>query len=322
MSDAPTKLEDRLTAMFEAQSQAMAIPERDWTDLDEPWLVPVLRNPRRRYGVGLVALAAATLAIGIPLTLSQGHGARRVPAADGSASFRAVTPQVSMAASELSIEVGGRSFSGATTMDVHSDPGTWQKYTTLELTWTEHDVEMRLFMYFTSDGHEWWSNELRTYNGRSPGDWVTYRGDFFRRPLGTPFTGNLDVTGTEGGIAGHLRLSDLRLEAFRRPTVCEKPVSRYALDPAYPSVAMQQHVGGGFGVAVTVMDTAACEPVDAGRFDFAWTIADPAVASVRPDGARADLSSVAAGSTRLHVEAADRNTGAAVASSDIPVTVR
>ena len=46
-------------------------------------------------------------------------------------------------------------------------------------------VEMRLNIYFASDGHDWWANEIRTYNGKSPGDWIEYTGTFFRTPLGT-----------------------------------------------------------------------------------------------------------------------------------------
>jgi hypothetical protein len=131
--------------------------------------------------------------------------------------FSFVTQQVSLTADDFWIEVGGKRFTtlGAK-VDVRSDPGsgTNNTYQTLELTWIEHEVEMRLFIYFDSDGKEWSSKEFRTYNGNAQADWVTFKGDFFRSPLGSPFTGVFDQAATDNSVTSHLHIEGLQLHAF------------------------------------------------------------------------------------------------------------
>jgi len=76
---------------------------------------------------------------------------------------------------------------------------------------------MRLVFNFRNDGKEWWSDEIRTYNGRTPGDWIYYRGEFFRSPLGTRFQGSLEIEGkSEDGLnlAGKIHFENLSLEAY------------------------------------------------------------------------------------------------------------
>jgi hypothetical protein len=73
-----------------------------------------------------------------------------------------------------------------------SDPGD-RNYWTLEVEWTEHEVEQRLNMYFGSDGTDWWVDEIRTYDGYDPGEWVYAYGPFFKSPLGEAFEGDVQV---------------------------------------------------------------------------------------------------------------------------------
>lgn len=94
---------------------------------------------------------------------------------------------------------------------VHSDPG-WNTYTTLEVTWFEYDIEMRLNIYFTSDGKKWWANEIRTYNGKLNGNWIYYKGKFFQQKLGKPFKGHLTLNNKNTGAS--LRIRNLQLETF------------------------------------------------------------------------------------------------------------
>ncbi|MES2153764.1 MAG: thrombospondin type 3 repeat-containing protein [bacterium] len=74
-------------------------------------------------------------------------------------------------------------------------------YTTIELIWHEHGVEMRFFAYLHSDGSVWWSDEIRVYNGASQGaDWLFAYGDFFRTSVGQPYqTSSWNVTAGAGG---------------------------------------------------------------------------------------------------------------------------
>jgi hypothetical protein len=72
---------------------------------------------------------------------------------------------------------------------------------------------MRLFFYFHSDGEEWWSNEIRTYDGQVSADGIYYFGEFFRRPVNTPYVGYviLKNNGPDDEHEGTIRFRNLRL---------------------------------------------------------------------------------------------------------------
>ncbi len=48
-------------------------------------------------------------------------------------------------------------------------------------------------MYFGSDGTDWWVDEIRTYDGYDPGEWVFAYGPFFQTPLGEAYEGDIQV---------------------------------------------------------------------------------------------------------------------------------
>lgn len=165
----------------------------------------------------LVGVAAATLLI-VGLVAINGRDTPRNAGGPGVGSgprFSFVTPQVSLTADDFWIEVGGSRYTSlGAQVEVHSDPGDAARET-LELVWREQGHEMRLFIYFQSDGAHWSSDELRTYNAQLPEpDWVTFTGDFFRSELGSPWTGTFDQTATEGGVTSHLHMDGVRLQAF------------------------------------------------------------------------------------------------------------
>jgi hypothetical protein len=103
---------------------------------------------------------------------------------------------------------------------LNSSPGD-STYCSFELEWQEHGVEMRLFIYFSADSSHWWSDEFRTYNGAQNAQWYYYYGEFFKSPLGLPFTGNFDATSDEmyndTDTTGHVHFEGLRLEPFLNP---------------------------------------------------------------------------------------------------------
>lgn len=162
--------------------------------------------------------AAAVVALIVGLVALNGRDTPESaggPGDGGAARFSFVTPQVSLTADDFWIDANDRRFtSEGAEVVVTSDPGN-SAYQTLELVWHEQGSEMRLNIYFQSDGTMWSSSEVRTYNGQqSEPDWVTFTGDFFRSPLGSPFRGSFDETATENGSTSHLHLEGLRLQAF------------------------------------------------------------------------------------------------------------
>jgi hypothetical protein len=108
-----------------------------------------------------------------------------------------ITPQVYLEARYLNMSINGKHFwENPENVIIHSDPGD-SNYTTLEMTWYENGVEMRINMYFRSDGQKWWLDELRSYNGQDLGDWIYYDvayyggSKFIERPLEEPYIGTL-----------------------------------------------------------------------------------------------------------------------------------
>ena len=322
----PTDLEGRLTELFEGQARALHVPVREWSEVRQPTQPSRVRTRPGWPRVAIGVAAALPLVLALVLTTGDRGTQQVTTGGDGApagqpARLQVETRQVTMAADAVTIDVGGKRFVTTQPLEAHSDPGMPNEYTTLELTWNEHGVEMRMNIYFTSDGREWGSKEIRTYDGNAQGAWVTYEGDFFRSPLGTPFTGDFDARSSAGPTSGHLRMANLRLEAFRRPAACTTTTGPYALEPTIGLVTMTEPVAG-YGVGVTLLDTASCAPVaDPGRFTYQWRAQDPAVVAVGATGSTADLRAKGQGTTTVEVTARDRRTGETAASTRIDVAV-
>lgn len=124
-------------------------------------------------------------------------------------------------------------------------------YMTLEVTWFENDIEMRMFIYLYSDGKRWWSNEIRVYNGQAQPntDWVYFYGKFFDTPVGQSFNQSLKFSLTaadpkNGNTPVTLSFSNLKFEAFKNyfnqitkiptrvPTPLTAPLIQVVSEPA------------------------------------------------------------------------------------------
>jgi hypothetical protein len=220
-----SELEVALRRVFEEQARSVEARPASYGEARLDTAAPVRRRPLGAF-VGLAA-AAAVVALVVGVVVVTRAEAPSTVKARGSKTPTSVvvtppnpvhwaTPQVHLDADDFGIEVGGRRFTGTVPhVGVTSDPGD-ATYQTLELEWWEHGVEMRWYIYFASDGHDWWATEMRTYNGApgTNGEWVTFKGTQFRSPLGSTFSGNLNLTATEGGYTSHLYAHGLRLRAF------------------------------------------------------------------------------------------------------------
>jgi hypothetical protein len=202
-----TDFESRLSTML-ANRAAEAAPIDQLDDvLTGTATVQLLPAARRRSRP--VFSVAATVLLGVAGLAVLNRGSHdSVKLGPGSTSF--VTQYAALTADEFWIDVDGKRFTSAgAKLDLNSNSSE-----TLEVVWTEHDVEMRLNVYFKADGNQWWSDEFRTYNGKAEGEWVTFTGDFFRNSLGTPATGTFDATATEGGVTSHIHIAGMRMQAF------------------------------------------------------------------------------------------------------------
>lgn len=178
--------------------------------MDRPFPVgPALR--RQVLAAGAASALAVTLA-----TSTAGGQSETAPPGPG-IDWR--TEVVALAADTLTIETGGRAFTAVgVPLGYGSDPGGPESWT-LEVEWTEGGVGQRLYLYFASDGQDWWVDEIRTYDGYPQGEWITYEGPFFRTPLGWPYESDRErIEGTGSGrpgtgvrIPGVLTFTGLRL---------------------------------------------------------------------------------------------------------------
>jgi hypothetical protein len=157
---------------------------------------------------------------------ASGDPATRIdPAATSQVSWK--TEVVGLQAREFAIVAGGRTFRAATpVVSVSSDPGT-ATYRTLEATWRENGVEMRLNLYFGGDATASWVNEIRIYNGAANGGWLYAKGTFFKAPIGAAWTGDADITMVDadhvGGTPAGVHFAGLTLMSRAFDGVNEPP---------------------------------------------------------------------------------------------------
>lgn len=307
------EFESRVSAMLRERTEA-ARPYDDLESVLDQLEVPNHADSGGRRPWSVLVLAAAAVFLIAGLVALNGRDTPESAGGvggDESARFSFVTPQVALTADDFWIEVGGERFTSTDAeVDVHSDPGN-EEYQSLELTWNERGTEMRLFIYFQSDGANWSSNELRTYNGLdADADWVTFTGKFFDTPLGSAYVGTFDETAVEGGITSHLRIGGLHLQAFLGfgPGGAVVPTTTTAIVPETPSIAPSLAAGlPDTGIAWTPADSLAIamateilqhECMAAKRWDYplrtveSWAVGvgawmpDQVLGIVAPGGAR------------------------------------
>jgi hypothetical protein len=266
----------------------------------------------------LVATAAAGLLIATGFAISQRRTDDSVAQVPGAASgFRFETPTVLLEASSIAVTVADQTFVPADDVDVASAPDMPDP--TLELTWHERGIEQRIFVYFTSDGVNWWANEIRTYDGRANAKWIEQRGEFFTSPLGTAYVGDLELP--------NLTIHGMRLEAFRRPSACDNPTSPLALIADFPTI---NGPVADFAATLQIVDTTTCQRQAVSAFTFDYRSDDPTVATLKspqtiiadyePTRTRVELELLAPGDTTIHATATDQ-AGAVIGSADMRIHV-
>jgi Putative zinc-finger len=171
---------------------------------------------------GVIVAVGALLIAGLGSGVIGGAGGRGGATAspgpsDGAAPANAAPNQITwktdvalLAAQGFSVQAGDKTFSGLAPVKVDSDPGN-ATYRTLEATWIERGVEMRVSLYFGGDATSWWVSEIRAYDGNAvpKAKWMTATGTWFQSPIGQAWTGDIDVPlkGEGTGISGRLHLA-------------------------------------------------------------------------------------------------------------------
>jgi hypothetical protein len=118
----------------------------------------------------------------------------------------------------------------------------------------------------------------------------------------------------------------MTLQAFLRPKVCDDTTSPVAVETGYTKVDATSGPGFGYGINVTMMDTATCTPVAADGYDVAVTSDDSTIVTGGPSGydvgpsmVNIQLRLLSPGTTTLHVVVTNKASGELVGQVDIPV---
>ncbi len=252
--------------------------------------------------VGAAAVFVLVLAVALAVRVRSGDSAtgigRRSDTPPNAVEW--ATPFAELSADDLRIETSGLTFLGqAPDVDLESDPGRVNEYTTLERRWQEHGVEMRLIIYFESDGRDWWSDELWIYDGSPQGKWVTFIGQRFRTPLGSPFVGDLDLRQL-GTPSSRLTMTGLRLQAFLTPQICTQHPGRLGVEVLYPEIRLSTDPALGGSLAVRLRDGQCRHIVDVSAFTFEWSVGDSSLVGIVAIPHNCELKEPAC-RTRVHV---------------------
>jgi len=238
--------------------------------------------------VGRAGRPPAGIVVAVVVVLAMGFlAASRLPSGGGETTVTVnapadpvtwTTPFVSLAADDFAIRVKGVTFRGdAADADLHSDPGVGSDgtYTTLERSWRQNGVEMRLNIYFHADAKQWWASEIRIYNGEPRGNWIMFTGDYFRTTIGQPFVGDLDLRQDVGRDSGSLEIHGLRLQAFRQPTPCSRPSGTFRIEMLNPTIKLNASPNEGASAAVRILDNTCAVVADESPFAMTWSVDDP-----------------------------------------------
>ncbi len=219
--EVPARLEDR----------ARAIPHD--LPVRQRWL-PWTSQRRTGVAIGAIFVAAAVLATVVLVAPRTNSG----PGGGGAPNpVRIESLFGSLVASDLELIVGGRVFrvpSSAAQAGVGTLTFTGSAtYGRLTISWRDGSSPVALVVHFAADAHTWWVSEIVATDGRADqAGWLYFEGPFFERPIGTAFTGSMELSSVRStyGETASLRFGELSLSAFasgspRNPTTGTMPPS-------------------------------------------------------------------------------------------------
>ncbi|MDH5533052.1 MAG: dockerin type I repeat-containing protein [Candidatus Pacebacteria bacterium] len=192
------------------------------------------------------------------------------------------TAYAKLSADNFYIETNGKKFiADDPNITVHSDPGS-DIYTTLEITWSEQSIPMRMYIYFKyTPGGFWEVTELRTYDGTSSYKQLYYPG-FTGNELGNPLIMSVfDLTSKDG--LGKVHFENLNLQAFL--SIDHKPPSEfgYYIEKKPVTEDIEVFLMGpyhGYGVNAVLRDSDDNIVTDLSPFHYVWTSLNNDIVSV------------------------------------------
>jgi hypothetical protein len=196
------------------------------------------------------------------------------------------TPYNELSSSDFFIQIGDKRFLGNGVVDVKSDPGL--EKSTLELTWREDGVQMRMFMYFQMlDNGMWEMYDLRTYNATGS-DWLYYSTtDKLGNPVKSlPGYRNYQherVFVSKDG-SGKIYCKDCGITAFKS-SAPPPSIYGYAIDfriglPENETIILSTDPGAGYGVNAVLFDSSGNIVTDQSNFSYKWRAENDSVINI------------------------------------------
>lgn len=248
-----------------------------------------MRTSIKRFFFSVLSILLVSLVLGVPgfaLAQTTSPAPTPTPPSYPKGSINWQTPYARLAAPEFTIFTPNGIFTATgATVRVHSDPGS-DRYTTLEATWSEYNVEMRLYIYFAAENGRWRVTELRTYDGRNPGNWIYFDGTALGQPaVGQAFTAQaLDIPARDN--SGRIVMGNVQLQAFLpTPSPSITPAGYYIEPKPYGTVEFPVSTPNtGYSIAAVVRDSQNQIVTDQSDFSFSWTSQDSNIVTVIGEG--------------------------------------
>jgi len=193
------------------------------------------------------------------------------------------TSYASLKSDNFYIRIGDKKFYGKEPIKIQSNPGTDK--TTLEATWNENGLEMRMFMYFQkTDNGEWEMYELRSYNGEQQGDWIYYKDSLGNGVSSIPGYHNYHdnrVFVAADGRDAEIFCDKCSINAFLKNDL---PISEsgYNLEfliglPAGKIITISNQPLTGYGINVLLKNNQGEVIRDQNNFNYQWTVNYPEI---------------------------------------------
>ena len=198
------------------------------------------------------------------------------------------TPYASLKSSDFYIRIGDQKFYGQKPVYIRSDPSLDK--TTLEVTWQEKEVEMRLFLYFQKTANNMWElYEVRSYNGQAQGDWIYYQdslGNKITSLIGSQNYAYERIFKPTNGQDAEIYCKGCSFNAFM-PTVMVISDQGYSLKPLIglpegETITLSTDPMTGYGVNVLLLDKNQQTVLNQSGFEYHWSVDNAEIVALIP----------------------------------------
>lgn len=248
-----------------------------------------------------------------------------------------------LAAKNFYIRIGNKYFYGTDLQRVHTDPGLDNQ--TLEASWIENGIAMRLNLYFRITEHSSWNGTdtsvWELYDVRSSdangGNWIYYKESL------NPVNGRVNTPSysisrrfipTTNGIDAEIICNECRIEAFNQGYVSVF-TSGYALEARIgesvgQAIEIQPFSSGGYGVNVVLRDANNAIVYDRTGMSFRWqsdsiNVAQPHIGSIQGlspyIASNGQIEGINFGTANITVSAIRNSDNKVLAETSFPVRV-